>query len=90
MLQPIAHSARYALPPVRRINDRTLTIFPDSSACRKASATATCSTMSAAVSVGLPVRIMRLMRFNTSAAEAGLTVIMDRCPVIEYRRLGMD
>jgi len=24
------------------------------------------------------------------AAEAGLTVIMDRCPVIEYRRLGMD
>ena len=24
------------------------------------------------------------------ATKAGLTIIMDRCPVIEYRRLGMD
>ena len=47
-----------------------------------------------AVRIGAQTVWMQLGVIDQAAADrairAGLTVIMDRCPVIEYRRLGMD
>lgn len=46
-----------------------------------------------AVRIGAKVAWMQLGVIDEAAArrgeQAGLTVIMDRCPAIEYRRLGM-
>lgn len=47
-----------------------------------------------AIRIGAKTVWMQLGVIDQTAADrgtkAGLTVIMDRCPVIEYRRLGMD